>query len=159
MPKVFATENQNKVPAAALWMTNIVVQLFVITTYWSSDAFTLMLNMTSVMALIPFLLVAAYGILDGQAGRDLRDAAAGAHARPDLRRHRGDLHPVHDLRRRHEVPAALGGPLRARHRALHLGAARAEQASVHAGRMGDLHRRDGRRAVGIHGLATGYITI
>jgi arginine:ornithine antiporter/lysine permease len=63
MPKVFATENQNKVPAAALWLTNIVVQLFVISTYWSSDAFSLMLNLTSVMSLIPFLLVAAYGLL------------------------------------------------------------------------------------------------
>jgi arginine:ornithine antiporter/lysine permease len=63
MPKVFATENQNKVPAAALWLTNIVVQLFVISTYWSSDAFTLMLNLTSVMALIPFFLVAAYAFL------------------------------------------------------------------------------------------------
>ena len=31
MPTVFATENKNKVPAAALWLTNIVVQLFVIT--------------------------------------------------------------------------------------------------------------------------------
>lgn len=63
MPKVFATENQNKVPAAALWLTNIVVQLFVISTYWSNDAFSLMLNLTSVMALIPFLLVAAYALL------------------------------------------------------------------------------------------------
>ena len=48
----WTTENQNKVPAAALWMTNIVVQLFVISTYWSYDAFSLMLNLTSVMALI-----------------------------------------------------------------------------------------------------------
>lgn len=63
MPRVFATENQNKVPAAALWMTNIIVQLFVISTYWSNDAFSLMLNLTSVMALIPFFLVAAYGLL------------------------------------------------------------------------------------------------
>jgi arginine:ornithine antiporter/lysine permease len=61
MPKVFATENRNKVPAAALWLTNIVVQLFVISTYWSQDAFTLMLSMTSVMTLIPFFLVAGYG--------------------------------------------------------------------------------------------------
>jgi arginine:ornithine antiporter/lysine permease len=60
MPKLFATENANKVPSAALWLTNIIVQLFVISTYWSNDAFTLMLNLTSVMALIPFLLVAAY---------------------------------------------------------------------------------------------------
>jgi arginine:ornithine antiporter/lysine permease len=63
MPKVFATENDNKVPAAALWLTNIVVQLFVISTYWSNDAFSLMLNLTSVMALIPFFLVAAYALL------------------------------------------------------------------------------------------------
>lgn len=63
MPRIFATENANGVPAAALWLTNIVVQLFVISTYWSTDAFTLMLNMTSVMTLIPFFLVAAYGAL------------------------------------------------------------------------------------------------
>lgn len=68
MPRVFATENQNKVPAAALWLTNIIVQLFVISTYWSNDAFSLMLNLTSVMALIPFLLVAAYGLLLAKRG-------------------------------------------------------------------------------------------
>ena len=45
MPAVFASENKNKVPAAALWLTNIVVQLFVISTYWSTDAFSLMLNL------------------------------------------------------------------------------------------------------------------
>ena len=73
--KVFATENENKVPAAALWLTNIVVQLFVISTYWSNDAFSLMLNLTSVMSLIPFLLVAAYGLMLIAARRDLRDAA------------------------------------------------------------------------------------
>jgi arginine:ornithine antiporter/lysine permease len=60
MPSVFAKENQNKVPANALWMTNIIVQLIVITTYWSRDAFSLMLNLTSAMALIPFLLCAGY---------------------------------------------------------------------------------------------------
>ena len=68
MPKIFSTENQNKVPAAALWLTNIVVQFFVITTYWSQDAFSLMLNLTSVMALIPFFLVALYGFLVAKRG-------------------------------------------------------------------------------------------
>jgi arginine:ornithine antiporter/lysine permease len=63
MPKVFGTENRNKVPAAALWLTNIVIQLFVVSTYWSQDAFTLMLSMTSVMTLIPFFLVALFGFL------------------------------------------------------------------------------------------------
>jgi arginine:ornithine antiporter/lysine permease len=68
MPRVFGTENQNKVPAAALWLTNIVVQLFVISTYWSQDAFTLFLNLTSVMSLIPFFLVALYGLLLARRG-------------------------------------------------------------------------------------------
>jgi len=68
MPKVFATENQNKVPAAALWLTNSIVQLLVISTYWSNDAFALMLNLTSVMGLIPYLLVAAYAVLISQRG-------------------------------------------------------------------------------------------
>src|SRR5215468_9719994 len=68
MPKVFGTENQNRVPAAALWATNIVVQLFVISTYWTRDAFTLMLNLTSVMNLIPFFLVALYGFLLAKRG-------------------------------------------------------------------------------------------
>jgi len=62
MPSIFARENKNKVPVAALWATNIVVQLIVITTYWSRDAFALMLNLTSAMSLIPFLFVAAYGL-------------------------------------------------------------------------------------------------
>ena len=61
MPKLFATENANRVPAAALWLTNIIVQLFVISTFFSRDAFALMLNLTSAMALIPYLFVAAYG--------------------------------------------------------------------------------------------------
>lgn len=81
MPRVFAHENANKVPANALWATNIVVQLFVISTYWSQDAFSLMLNLTSVMALIPFLLVAGYAFLlvwrgetyQGQPGDRSRD--------------------------------------------------------------------------------------
>jgi arginine:ornithine antiporter / lysine permease len=68
MPRIFATENDNKVPAAALWLTNIIVQLFVISTYWSQDAFSLMLNLTSAMSLIPYFLVAAYGFLLARSG-------------------------------------------------------------------------------------------
>ncbi|MDR0181889.1 basic amino acid/polyamine antiporter [Lysobacter arvi] len=77
MPRVFATENPNKVPSAALWATNIVIQLIVITTYWSRDAFALMLNLTSAMSLIPLLLVAGYGYTiarrgEGYAATDTR---------------------------------------------------------------------------------------
>ncbi|WP_028214295.1 basic amino acid/polyamine antiporter [Paraburkholderia mimosarum] len=61
MPAIFARENANDVPANALWITNIVVQILVASTYFSRDAFTLMLNLTSSMSLIPYLFVAAYG--------------------------------------------------------------------------------------------------
>jgi arginine:ornithine antiporter/lysine permease len=61
MPELFAKENANKVPVNALWATNIIVQVIVITTYWSRDAFSLMLNLTSAVSLIPFLLCAGYG--------------------------------------------------------------------------------------------------
>ncbi|MDM0011292.1 basic amino acid/polyamine antiporter [Variovorax sp. J22P168] len=68
MPAVFARENKNGVPANALWLSNIVVQLLVITTYFSNDAFALMLNLTSAMALIPYLFVAAYGFMISKRG-------------------------------------------------------------------------------------------
>jgi arginine:ornithine antiporter / lysine permease len=63
MPRVFASENKQAVPAAALWLTNIVVQLFVISTYWSEDAFSLMLELTSATTLLPYLFVAAYALM------------------------------------------------------------------------------------------------
>jgi arginine:ornithine antiporter/lysine permease len=69
MPKLFAAQNGNRVPANALWLTNIVVSLFVISTYWSRDAFNFMLDMTSVTALLPYLLVAGYGILLARSGK------------------------------------------------------------------------------------------
>jgi len=62
MPSVLARENANKVPAAALWLTNIVIQLFLLVTWFAEYAFTLALKMTSSMTLIPYLLVAAYGL-------------------------------------------------------------------------------------------------
>ncbi|MDQ0509849.1 basic amino acid/polyamine antiporter [Ancylobacter amanitiformis] len=68
MPKLFAAQNGNRVPANALWMTNIVVSLFVISTYWSRDAFNFMLDMTSVTSLLPYLLVAGYGVLLARSG-------------------------------------------------------------------------------------------
>ena len=68
MPKLFAAQNGNRVPANALWLTNIVVSLFVVSTYWSRDAFNFMLDMTSVTSLLPYLLVAGYGVLVARRG-------------------------------------------------------------------------------------------
>ncbi len=68
MPSIFATENAAKVPSAALWLTNIVTQLFLVSTVFTQDAFTLMLKLTSAMVLVPYLLVAMYGLLVAKRG-------------------------------------------------------------------------------------------
>jgi arginine:ornithine antiporter / lysine permease len=62
MPAFLGRENANKVPSAALWMTNIVIQVFLIVAWFADYAFTLALKMTSSMTLIPYLLVAAYAL-------------------------------------------------------------------------------------------------
>jgi arginine:ornithine antiporter / lysine permease len=46
MPRLFAAQNSNEVPTYALWLSNIVCSLFIISTYWSRDAFNFMLDMT-----------------------------------------------------------------------------------------------------------------
>lgn len=62
MPSFLARENARKVPVGALWLTNIVIQTFLLVSYFAEYAFTLALKMTSSMTLIPYLLVAAYGL-------------------------------------------------------------------------------------------------
>ena len=62
MPNFFNHENAQKVPSRSLWMTNIVVQSFLIITLFAQNAFTLALELTSAMSLIPYLLVAAYAL-------------------------------------------------------------------------------------------------
>jgi arginine:ornithine antiporter/lysine permease len=49
-------------------LSYIVAQLLVISPYWVQGAFSLMLKMTSVMTLIPYFLVAAYGFLIANRG-------------------------------------------------------------------------------------------
>lgn len=62
MPRILTRENRNKTPAAALLLTNLLIQLFLILTYFSEDAFFMVLKLTSSMVLIPYLLVAAYAL-------------------------------------------------------------------------------------------------
>jgi arginine:ornithine antiporter/lysine permease len=62
MPSFLARENDRQVPIAALWLTNGVIQVFLILTWFAEYAFTLALKMTSSMTLLPYLLVAAYGL-------------------------------------------------------------------------------------------------
>ncbi|PSN15537.1 arginine-ornithine antiporter [filamentous cyanobacterium CCT1] len=62
MPNFLNHENAQKVPSRSLWMTNIVVQGFLIVTLFAQNAFDLALELTSAMSLIPYLLVAAFAL-------------------------------------------------------------------------------------------------
>lgn len=62
MPNFLTRENDKGVPAASLWLTSSLVQVFLIITLFSEYAFQLALELTSSLSLISYLLVAAYGL-------------------------------------------------------------------------------------------------
>jgi arginine:ornithine antiporter/lysine permease len=82
MPAFLKHENQNQVPSTALWLTNIIVQIFLILTLFAQYAFDVALELTSAMTLIPYVLVAGYGLKLTQRGETYEVA-------PEQRR--GDL--------------------------------------------------------------------
>lgn len=61
LPSYLGKANAAGAPAAALWFSNIVIQLFLIVSWFAEEAFLMALKMTSTMVLVPYLLVAGYG--------------------------------------------------------------------------------------------------
>lgn len=84
MPAFLAAENRNRVPFAALWLTNILIQLFLILTLFAEQAFLLALKLTSSMILLPYLLTAAYALKLALSGESYEREAKGR--RGDLAR-------------------------------------------------------------------------
>jgi arginine:ornithine antiporter/lysine permease len=86
MPARLGAENAQRVPHVALWLTTLAIQGFLIVTWFAEQAFTLALKMTSAMTLLPYLLVAAYGLqlawrgetYAGQDGARSKDRIVGA---------------------------------------------------------------------------------
>ena len=144
MPAMFARENRNGVPAVALWLTNLVIQAFLLVTWFAESAFTIALKMTSAMTLVPYLLVAAYGCKIAFTGETYGGDARRPPRRRGARRDRHGLCGRHALRGRRQVHTAGGAVVRARHFALLLRTARAARTRVHAGRA-DSFRRPRRR--------------
>ena len=62
MPKFLARENANGAPVTALIMAGGLVQLLLILLLFTSDALDFMLDLTSALALIPYLLAAGYAL-------------------------------------------------------------------------------------------------
>lgn len=87
MPAFLGAENRNKVPFAALWLTNLLVQVFLILTLFAEQAFLLALKLTSSMILLPYLLVAAYALKlawSGETYAEKTDGRAGDLVRAGL---------------------------------------------------------------------------
>jgi arginine:ornithine antiporter/lysine permease len=62
MPRFLRRENTAEAPVSALIMTTLLIQVMLFVTLVSEDAFNFMLNMTSALTLIPFLLAAVYAL-------------------------------------------------------------------------------------------------
>jgi arginine:ornithine antiporter/lysine permease len=62
MPRFLARSDANDVPRAALLLTTVLIQVVLVVTLLSDDAFTFALDLTSALSLIPFLLAAGYAL-------------------------------------------------------------------------------------------------
>lgn len=80
MPRFLAHENKSRVPSNALWLTNALVQAFLILTLFTQSAFRLALELTSSMILVPYFLVAAYGFKLAWSGESYRNDASSRRA-------------------------------------------------------------------------------
>jgi arginine:ornithine antiporter/lysine permease len=62
MPRFLRRTTRGDVPFAALLLTTILIQIVLVVTYFSEDAFNFALDLTSALSLIPFLLAAGYAL-------------------------------------------------------------------------------------------------
>lgn len=62
MPKFLCRENKAGTPIAALIMTSLLIQLFLVVTLTSDDALNFMLDLCTSLSLIPYFLAAAYAL-------------------------------------------------------------------------------------------------
>ena len=63
MPAFLKKENANHVPVNALWLTNSMIQIFLVITLVSAGTYTSLIYLASSMILVPYLWSAAYAVL------------------------------------------------------------------------------------------------
>jgi arginine:ornithine antiporter/lysine permease len=62
MPLALTKLNSKGVPANALWLTNIMVQLFLVLTLVSKASYLALISLSTAMILVPYLFSALYGV-------------------------------------------------------------------------------------------------
>ncbi|WP_137808193.1 arginine-ornithine antiporter [Pseudomonas sp. G(2018)] len=76
MPAFLRKENANHVPVNALWLTNAMVQLFLIITLFSASTYLSLIYLATSMILVPYLWSAAYAFLLAMRGESYENAGA-----------------------------------------------------------------------------------
>jgi len=81
MPRWLGQQNDKGVPANALWLTNGMVQLFLVVTLFSNASYLALFSLATAMILVPYLFSAAYGLSLSWRGQGAKEAP----------RHRSDM--------------------------------------------------------------------
>ncbi|WP_166219174.1 arginine-ornithine antiporter [Pseudomonas atagonensis] len=76
MPEFLRKENANHVPVNALWLTNAMVQIFLIITLFSASTYLSLIYLATSMILVPYLWSAAYALLLAVRGETYEGFAA-----------------------------------------------------------------------------------
>jgi arginine:ornithine antiporter/lysine permease len=85
MPAWLGRQNGQGVPAHALWLTNGMVQVFLLLTLWSKASYLALISLSTAMILIPYLFSAAYGLkLAWQGEGSTLPEVASHHPRRDI---------------------------------------------------------------------------
>jgi arginine:ornithine antiporter/lysine permease len=74
MPEFLRRENANHVPANALWLTNAMVQIFLVITLFSASTYLRLIYLATSMILVPYLWSAAYALLLAVRGETYENA-------------------------------------------------------------------------------------
>jgi arginine:ornithine antiporter / lysine permease len=77
MPRFLRRTNAADAPSASLLLTTALIQVMLLVTLLSDDAFNFMLNMTAALSLIPFVLAAGYALKLTVTRETYEDAPAG----------------------------------------------------------------------------------
>ena len=75
MPEFLRRENANQVPANALWLSNGLIQLFLIITLFNASTYLSLLYLATSMILVPYFWSSAYAVLLAVRGETYENAA------------------------------------------------------------------------------------
>ena len=72
MPKLFARENANGAPATSLWITNGLVQVFLLVTLYANSTYQALFYIASTAILVPYVFSGAYLVKLAASGESYR---------------------------------------------------------------------------------------